>query len=268
MSAWPRASNILTGRADYLAANLAGALPDFKNPPNDVTARKEWLELRAIPHDLNMLPWLEENEEPLKLALAATARPSCVFPLGPRENCLGVEDLIGTEAHRRGLAGDLDGMFDCELALLRMSVHLRNHQFDSGSWSLEPRTLEVLARWWATRPGQTPERLRHAIAAIEKWQTTVPPPTDPIEARYVWVDRLLAFEPDVLAEEANARQELRNQPGPLRFHFKDHALGVLASPSRAQLSDVAGSCRSPQNRAGHSQRRTDVAARLLGKPNP
>ena len=112
------------------------------------------------------------------------------------------EQLIGTEHIALRLAGDLDGMFACELALLAMSVHLRNHQFASGGYEIEAKTLEVLCYWWATRPGQTPERLRRAVATLDEWQRTVPPPTDSVEAGYVWLRRLFDFDPDALAAEA------------------------------------------------------------------
>ncbi len=209
MSAYPdRGSKSMTGRADHLAAQLAGVLPRYGGAaiygaPIDSDTRKEWDERRAIAHDLKMLPWLAENQEPFRLALAATERPSCVFPLEPRGVYLWYcEQLIGTEAHCLGLAGDLDGMFACELALLRMSVHLRNHQFASGGYEIEAKTLEVLCYWWATRPGQTPERLRRAVATLDEWQRTVPPPTDSVEAGYVWLRRLFDFDPDALAAEA------------------------------------------------------------------
>ena len=90
MSAYPdRGSKSMTGRADHLAAQLAGVLPRYGGAaiygaPIDSDTRKEWDERRAIAHDLKMLPWLAENQEPFRLALAATERPSCVFPLEPR----------------------------------------------------------------------------------------------------------------------------------------------------------------------------------------
>ena len=173
MSAYPdRGSKSMTGRADHLAAQLAGVLPRYGGAaiygaPIDSDTRKEWDERRASRHDLKMLPWLAENQEPFRLALAATERPSCVFPLEPRgvHPSWDCEQLIGTSGALPWAGWRSRRMFACELALLRMSVHLRNHQFASGGYEIEAKTLEsaLLLVGHAARTN-APKRLRHAVA--------------------------------------------------------------------------------------------------------
>ncbi len=158
-------------RADLSAARYAGVIPRFGGIPPQGEARQEWLTQRALFLGRSFQPWLADNQEALKLTLAATARPECAFPLSTNQISLwSCEQLLGTDAHRLGLAGDLDGMFEREMAILRMSVHLRSHQIDLVGHNMEQNTLDVLSYWWATRPGQTPERLRRAIAALTEWE--------------------------------------------------------------------------------------------------
>ena len=165
--------------------------------------RKIWRALR----DKTELAWLSANQEPLKLALEATQRPDCVFRMAIRRNAsddldrvLPVASLVRADAHRLEHDGDLDGMLERELALLRMSVHMRQHQFLIASGEgQENSALDTLVSSWGTRPEQTPELIRRALAALEAWQRSVPPPTDEIEAHYVWFEKFLSLDADALA---------------------------------------------------------------------
>ncbi len=144
------------------------------------------------------------SENSLDLALAASTRPECIFPLSGEGELWGrlskVAELIRAEATRLEEAGDLDGVFTCEMALLRVSVHMRRHQFaTSYAQRLERETLDTLVAWWATRPGQTPERLRRAIQSLDAWRRTIPTPAEVITSRYIWGERLLALDPEAVA---------------------------------------------------------------------
>ena len=149
------------GRGDFLAAGLDGLLATFPHFA-DAEARRDWVNSYATPRRKNMLDWLAANQEPLELALDATTRPSCAFNPAGRDlwTIADLESLVGTEAYRRIASGDLQGALDCELALLHMAAHMRMHQSKAeGEW-VALRTLDVIARYWSTRPGQTPEMLK------------------------------------------------------------------------------------------------------------
>jgi hypothetical protein len=201
---WVQRYNPAVGRGDYLVATmdeLLATAPYFI----DIEARRHWLKNDANPRRESMLAWLADNQEPLELALKATTRPSCAFaPSGRDLHSVSIlEDLIGTEAYRRIESGDLQGALDCEIALLRLSAHMSEHQIRWEGERVAQRTLDVIARYWATRPGQTPELLKRAIGELEKWRPTMPSPTDMVKATYVWDERMLAFDPDAISEQAD-----------------------------------------------------------------
>lgn len=201
---WSAPHNPTVGRGDYLVATMDGLLataPHFV----DIEARRDWLKTTVNPRRANMLAWLADNQVPLELALAATTRPSCAFaPSGRDLNRVSIlEDLIGTEAYRRIESGDLSGALDCEISLLHLSAHMSEHQIRLEGERVAERTLDVIARYWATRPGQTPKLLKRAIAEIEKWRPTMPSPTEMVKATYVWDERMLAFDPDAISEQAD-----------------------------------------------------------------
>jgi hypothetical protein len=154
----------------------------------------------------DQLEWLSQNQESLQLILDASARPTCVLPARNVESPDALQGsgaiyyLLATDARRLADQGDLDGAFDRLLAMLRMSAHLRNHHFaiqSQANW--EQEVLRAVREWWATRPGQTTELLRKALIALEKWQHTAPAISDPIQARYVSTEKLLALDPNTLA---------------------------------------------------------------------
>jgi hypothetical protein len=153
------------------------------------------------------LEWLAQNQEPLKLILDATTRPTCVLPTrslvptGSVESFWMLYYLLATDARRLVDEGDLDSALDRLLAMLRMSVHMREHHYAIQSGArCEQEILRALREWWNTRDGQTSERLRNALPKLETWQRTVPAITDPIQARYISTEKLLALDPNTLAD--------------------------------------------------------------------
>jgi len=232
MEHFPRGEDVVTGRGDVLAAEQAGRLPLQRAALGVGAAERRQQLLQAQPHAQNMLPWLEDNQEALNLALNATARPACILP--QYTDLSRLEFLLGTEAFRRGSNGDLDGMLDVESALLRMSNHRQTHQGNYAGAQSSGVTLEVLTLYWATLPGQTPELLRRAIREIEDWQRTVPGNTDPIETRYFHTLRLLDQDPDALAMHFGTGKD--SSVALARYAFLAHVLPWEVTRARRGLN--------------------------------
>ena len=129
MERYPTGTGTVAGRGDVLAAEQAGLLPLQQVSPLSGEAERRQKLIQAHPQAQNMLPWLEDNRDALNLALEATTRPTCVLP--QLNDLWRLEFLLGAEAFRRGLNGDLGGMLDVELALLRMSNHRQRHQWSN-----------------------------------------------------------------------------------------------------------------------------------------
>ncbi len=92
-------------------------------------------------------------------------------------------------------------------ALLKMSAQMRFHQFatDAG-YLLEARTLAGLTYVWALRPGQTPERLKQGITAIDRYRQAVPPPTDAYKANWLFAQSFLDLDSDTASKLAAENQ--------------------------------------------------------------
>ncbi|HVU88826.1 MAG TPA: hypothetical protein VHD36_16000, partial [Pirellulales bacterium] len=262
------------GRGDHLVAGLAGLL-DTAPYFHEISARRDWIRSFANPRQKNMLAWLEANREPLKLALETTARTSCAFDRSGEHlwRVSVLESLIGTEAYRRIEAGDLAGALDCEIALLRFSAHMSAHQFQPSGNRVAWRTLDVIARYWATRPGQTPELLRQAIGAIENWQQMVLPPTDVVKATYVWDERLLALDSDAISENphraANVlRYTLLHYLMPWEVYRARRALDYLTSEQLRHVQAVENAVRAGQPTARLQQQEIQLYQNSVRQTTP
>src|SRR5262249_1649162 len=132
-------------------------------------------------------------------------------------------------------------------------------QFQSVGNRVAWRTLDVIARYWATRPGQTPELLRQAIGAIENWRQMVLPPTDVVKATYVWDERLLALDPDAISEDqhraANVqRYTLLHYLMPWEVYRARRALDYLTSRQLTYVQTIENAVRAGEPTARLQQR--------------
>ena len=211
--------------------------------PADGEAKKAWLAAWNADWEQRVeLLWLNANQEPLRLALAATRRPECIFdmfvdPQGLQRRAGPAQRLIATDARYLRREGDLDGELDRKMALLRMSVHLRNHQFLTAEGDfLEQKTLWELRDSWAARPGQTPEWIRACIKALDEWHKTVPRPSDEIEARYIWFGKVLSLDPEPLSAEASVNEYFKSRMNVLLFTA--HLMPWERTRARRALDDL------------------------------
>ena len=101
---------------------------------------------------------LEANQETSNSRSNATARPTCIFPMANIANDRRLNQistlarLMVVDAHRLEREGDLDKAFDQLLAMLRLSAHLRSHQYVTTSGvQLEEHTLRTLRQSVGTR---------------------------------------------------------------------------------------------------------------------
>ena len=155
-------------------------------------------------------PDLKEHPEAFDLIRRAAARPECQFADPGRMTLLTRLDLPPMRdlaeavlAHARGRlhAGDLAAAWDDLIIAFRMARHV-----DQGatmiqaltSMAIERQALE-LAREWANAPGQSPDRLRAAMAAY-RGLPAMTPPAEVIRAEGLLVERSLDLPVDDLRD--------------------------------------------------------------------
>jgi hypothetical protein len=152
--------------------------------------------------------FLSRNRETLALIREAAARPDCRFrhpeqltllnsPAPPPMRDLA--GLVAAAARNRQQHGDLAGAWSDIVAILRMARHLG----EGATLSQVLQALEIektaldLAMDWAAAPGQTPERLRAAIAAYRDRPRPIPA-TDVVRAEALLIERTIALPFDDL----------------------------------------------------------------------
>jgi hypothetical protein len=186
-----RLALILAGTFGVVLGGYAGvrawSIPD----PGPIAAPSAWAVTASLPPDRNAADLYREaarelgssSTDPrerapkvLDLIRQAAARPDCRFSQPERLTLLNgpdlppMRDLAGfviDQARDRLGHSDLAGAWDDIVVLLRMARHVSEGatMFEElQALAIEKEALD-LAREWTTAPGQTPERLRAAIAA-------------------------------------------------------------------------------------------------------
>ena len=127
--------------------------------------------------------WLADNQPAVDLFLAASRRPSCAFfnpvrtkPTDYMETMarLRLQDVIAVvqQPVKQLLdAGKLDEAFERQLAIIRCGRHVTQQSVCLDQWltgcDYQSEQFNSLVEW-AAHPGQTPERIHAAIAALEE----------------------------------------------------------------------------------------------------
>jgi len=177
---------------------------------------KVWQPPRLSAEELRRL---DRNQESLDLALEASARDECVFEDPSRSNfnypsylvsSRSLSRLLVTSARKLQSQGDLDEAFERYRATLRFADHMRNH----GLWRnyayadlVEREAYEHLPSW-AAATGQTPERVRKAIAELEDLASNGPPMTDAVRADYLLMQRVFTADTDSLSNFGLSEQDV------------------------------------------------------------
>jgi ABC-type transport system involved in multi-copper enzyme maturation permease subunit len=150
-----------------------------------------------------------DEEKSLKLALEASKRPACdcFDPLGrdmlfPKMAQLAHQVISnGSDMEQ---AGRLVEAFDRYLAALRISVQLRQR---AGQlvvlYAADPveRAVQQRLLHWSTAPGQTPERVRKAVARLEQITDDLPSRTSEVASQYFVLRRLIDGDTEAMAQE-------------------------------------------------------------------
>ncbi len=137
------------------------------------------------------------NPEPLALLMKAT-RGTLTSSAAAPDGSLGIRDLMDFPRLLIGSAtkleqeGRLDESLETYLATIRFSLQFRHFGLLVAVYPdlVESGVYDHL-RSWATRPGQTPERILAAARRIEQLVTNVPPDTDWIKLEYVRIHAFL-----------------------------------------------------------------------------
>ena len=147
--------------------------------------------------------WIEANRESIDLAMKASRRADCdgYEPAGHERLGRAGRELGGLLVQQARLLndeGDLDAALDRYLAALRIASHVRSrNRFAATADYLEYGVYSQL-RVWASKPGQTPERIRIAIEAVERMMSEPPSQTDAMKAEYVMARQIIEGDFDLL----------------------------------------------------------------------
>jgi hypothetical protein len=213
---WVRLGVLITGLFTLLVVWYAGyrawSIPDV----GPIAPPATWIEGAAasLPSDQNTADlyreagrrlvgplensFLDRNQGVLDLIRRATARPHCRFLQPEKLTVLDRPDLppVSQVAHLLALAaserqnrGDLAGAWDDITALFRMAHQMGESAGLTFDVTWVERTALGQAMEWAVARGQTPERLRAALAAYHNLLKI--PPADMIRAEANLVENAL-----------------------------------------------------------------------------
>ena len=147
--------------------------------------------------------WIDANRKVIEMAMEASRRPECdaLEPRGGKQ--LGdaghrLAWLLLGEAGLLDAVGDLDAGLERGLGALRISSHVRPRSRDPIDADMIESSVHGYLDEWAAEPGQTPERIRIAIEAIERLMAEPPSQTDAIKADYVITRRIVEGDIDLL----------------------------------------------------------------------
>ncbi|HEY2839649.1 MAG TPA: hypothetical protein VGJ26_10890, partial [Pirellulales bacterium] len=144
--------------------------------------------------------WVADNRAALDLFMQTSKHKDCALPLSYTFGLMrsrlddGVQMLMW-DALAQTRNGKLDAALARIIAGLRMSTHLEERQlwFHGGFYALREATPQLLA--WSVAPGQTPERIREAIAALGAWERSLPTPAQIAKAQCAWLTDVLLTDP-------------------------------------------------------------------------
>ena len=152
--------------------------------------------------------WIDENRAVIETAMKISRRPECDGLEPPGRERLGkagykLADLLLGEARLLEADRDLDAGLERCLAALRISCHIRpRNRFPYEVDRIESSVYGHL-RLWAAKPGQTPERLRKAIQAIEPLISQPPSRTDGIKAEHMLARQIVEGDTDLMGSKFN-----------------------------------------------------------------
>ena len=147
--------------------------------------------------------WIDANQEVIATTMVLTRATECDDLEPPGRERLGeygyrLAGLLLGEARWLEDEGDLDAGLELCLATLRMSRHIRpRNRFPREADHIESSVYNHL-EYWAAKPGQTPERIRTAIKAVERQISQPPSQSDKIKADYLVARRIVEGDIDLL----------------------------------------------------------------------
>lgn len=167
---------------------------------------------RSEPTDLD-IAWVEANEEAIALTLQASRRTACDLfnPTQEERAWEKLDDLGGLlvlSGRKLQSEGELDGALERYLAALRVSVHLRHRSVYLWLADRLERDIYVRLASWAAEAKQTPERIHGAIAQLDEIDESQPSRANTIKSRYVWIERIIAGDPETLGATGMGRNTM------------------------------------------------------------
>ena len=181
------------------AGDLIEPISKLEHPTKEETDEENLARRRA---------WIEANRAVIEMAMEASRRPECDGLEPPGRERLGdagddLACLLVGEARLLGTDGDLDAALQRYLAALRISSHIRPRSRCAFRADHIERTVYNYLKHWAAKPGQTPERIRTAVEAIEQIISQPPSRTDTIKAEYCVARQIVEGDTDLLGNVFN-----------------------------------------------------------------
>jgi hypothetical protein len=180
------------------ALDLVVPIANPKDQPEEET-KEEYLARLKV--------WIEDNRASIDLALKASRRAECAcdaYELAGQDRLVIAGGELGglliQQARLFNGEGELDAALDNYRAVLRISRHVRHrNRFAGAADSIEQSVYNQL-RSWASRPGQTSERIRTAIEAVQRMMSDPPSPTGAMKAEYLIARRIVEGDLGLLGE--------------------------------------------------------------------
>jgi hypothetical protein len=162
--------------------------------------------------------WIDDNRKVIEMAMQASRRPECDGLEPPGRERLGeighgLARLLIGDARLLNADGDLDAALERYLGALRISSHIRPRNLRPYEADIIERSVCSRLKYWAARPGQTPERIRTAIQALQRLISQPPPQTDYIKVEYRVARQIIEGDTDLLGRMMSTHDD---QTGAIR----------------------------------------------------
>jgi hypothetical protein len=148
--------------------------------------------------------WLEANREVVATVLEASRRSDCDFfhppsPFDLPRRVVDLAKLLFLSGRQLESENDYDAALERYLSTLRVAGHLRRRAIASGSADAVELWIHEYLPYWASRPGQTPQRVLAALRRADDVLAALPPRSECVKSHYLLARAYLDGDPDAMA---------------------------------------------------------------------
>ncbi len=179
------------------------------------------------------MAWLEANREVVSMVLEASRRSDCDFfnppsPLDLPRQVVRLAGLLFLSGRELEAEGRVDAALERYLSVLRVAGHLRRRASSPENADAVELWIHEYLPYWASRPGQAPERVLAAVRRADGVLAAFPSRADCIKSNYLLQRAYLEGDPQALALFVPDERERLFAQATIRLLFWERARSVRA----------------------------------------